>query len=156
MMSVESPPIMAWKFVRDYMIIVAIGNLFLEILQQPLYTFWQTVSAAYLIFAIIHCWIGDLIIALFCLAVGTISSRVLRSKDFFPMGAIISVLTGVVYTVFSEWRNTSIHHFWSYSIYIPRLPFLGTDLSPILQSFFIPIMAIYMARKLSRDMAILA
>lgn len=140
---------MRWPFIFRYMISMAAGNLLWEILQQPFYTLWQTASLAYLIFAIVHCWIGDLMIAALCLALGIFVSIKIQSKQFFPCGTLVTVLAGIAYTIFSEWRNTSIHHFWTYSVYMPRLPFVGTGLLPILQWVVIPLIALYLARKSS-------
>lgn len=136
-----------WRFIRSYLTIAAIGNLLWEVLQQPFYTLWRIASPAYVAFAIIHCWIGDLMIASFSLALGIIASRSLGSKRFFPAGVIVSVLAGVSYTIFSEWQNMSVHHFWTYSAYMPRLPIVGTGLLPILQWILVPAIALYCARK---------
>lgn len=111
------------------------------------FTLWRIASPAYVAFAIIHCWIGDLMIASFSLALGIIASRSLGSKRFFPAGVIVSVLAGVSYTIFSEWQNMSVHHFWTYSAYMPRLPIVGTGLLPILQWILVPAIALYCARK---------
>lgn len=140
---------MQWRFIRRYMLTMAAGNLLWEILQQPFYTLWLTASLAYLIFAILHCWIGDLMIAAFCLALGIYTSRILRSGQFFPAGALMTLLAGISYTILSEWRNMSVHHFWSYSTYMPRLPFVGTGILPILQWTLVLMLSLYLARKLS-------
>jgi hypothetical protein len=151
--SLEQTPMMRWPFIFRYMISMATGNLLWEILQQPFYTLLQTASLAYLIFAIVHCWIGDLMIAALCLALGIFSSRILQLRQFFPMGALVTLLAGIAYTIFSEWRNMSIHHFWSYSTYMPRLPFVGTGLLPILQWILVPMIALYLVRKSSLKLA---
>lgn len=145
--SIEQASRMNWQFIRCYMTSIAVGNLLWEILQQPFYTLWQTASVAYTAFAIVHCWIGDLMIAAFCLALGICTARVLQSKHFFPVSASVSVLSGIAYTIFSEWRNMSVHHFWTYSAYMPRLPIVGTGLLPILQWVLVPAIALYFARK---------
>ncbi|WP_148359246.1 hypothetical protein [Acidocella aminolytica] len=150
--SIEPTSVIHWQIIRRYMLTMAAGNLLWEILQQPFYTLWQTASLAYLTFAIVHCWIGDLMIAASCLALGICTSRILRSRQFFPVGAFVTLLAGLAYTIFSEWRNMSIHHFWTYSAYMPRLPFVGTGLLPILQWFLIPMLSLCLARKLSLEL----
>lgn len=140
-------PLPNWRFIRRYLTIAAIGNLLWGVLQQPFYTLWQTASPAYVVFAIFHCWIGDLMIAASCLALAVFALSRLRSRKFFPAGALVTVLAGVAYTMFSEWQNMSIHHFWTYSPYMPRLPFLGTGMSPLLQWIIVPTIALFVAHK---------
>lgn len=49
---------------RAYFVTIAVGNFFWESAQLPLYTIWHTGTARELVFAVIHCLIGDLLIAL--------------------------------------------------------------------------------------------
>lgn len=46
-----------------YLVAMMIGNVVWEMLQLPLYTLWQTATAGYLTFVVLHCSLGDLIIA---------------------------------------------------------------------------------------------
>jgi hypothetical protein len=60
----------AKRAVVRYLGVVAVGNLVWEAVQLPLYTLWRTASPAYLAFAALHCWAGDLLIASATLGLG--------------------------------------------------------------------------------------
>lgn len=45
------------------------------------------------------------------------------------------------YTLISEWLNTILRQSWAYSDIMPRLPFIGTGLSPLIQWLVIPALA---------------
>ena len=47
-----------------YLSAVAVGNVVWEAFQLPLYRLWRTASPAYLVFAALHCWLGDLLIGI--------------------------------------------------------------------------------------------
>lgn len=51
------------KFLRAYLGMAFIGNFAWEVLHLPLYTIWRTGTTAELIFAVVHCTFGDLLIA---------------------------------------------------------------------------------------------
>ena len=60
------------------------------------------------------------------------------------------VLIGIGYTGYSEWINVEVRHTWAYSDLMPRLPLLGTGVSPLLQWMVIPILALLIARHRAR------
>jgi hypothetical protein len=139
--------------IRHYLISMAIGNLLWEFLQQPFYTLWQVASPTYLVFAIIHCWIGDLMITAACLFFGMlIAGKGWPTLRFVP-GATAIVLAGLSYTIFSEWRNVSVNHAWTYSVYMPRLPLIGTGLLPLLQWLLVPAVSLFLAYRIKPVMA---
>ncbi len=118
---------------------VAAGNLLWEVLQLPLYTLWWTARPPYLLFAALHCWVGDLLIASFSLFFGiVVAGRRWPSCNYVLAGAV-AVLSGLVYTVFSEWLNVTVRESWAYTAAMPRVPPLGTGLSPLLQWVIVPI-----------------
>jgi hypothetical protein len=45
---------------------------------------------------------------------------------------------GAAYTVFSEWLNVEVLRTWSYTALMPRVPLLGTGLSPLVQWVVVP------------------
>ena len=49
---------------RVYLAAIAVGNLVWETLQLPLYTIWRTGTLREQAFAVFHCTLGDLLIAL--------------------------------------------------------------------------------------------
>ena len=62
------PP--AARMAARYVAVMAAGDLAWEFAQLPLYTLWRTASPAHVVFAALHCWMGDLLIAALCLAFG--------------------------------------------------------------------------------------
>ena len=56
-----------------------------------------------------------------------------------------SLAFGVVYTIFSEWLNTSVRGSWTYSDLMPVVPVMGTGLAPLLQWFVVPTSAQWIA-----------
>jgi hypothetical protein len=52
--------------------------------------------------------------------------------------ALLTILFGIAYTVFSEWLNVSVRGSWAYAADMPVVPWLGTGLSPILQWIVVP------------------
>ena len=132
--------------VARYVIAVAIGNLLWEVFQLPLFTLWQTARPGYLAFAVFHCWVGDLLITLFSLGLGVLAvGRSWPSRDYLQV-AIVTLLLGLAYTVFSEWLNVEVRGSWGYASAMPRVPPLGTGLSPLLQWVVVPLVAFTWAR----------
>ena len=61
--------------------------------------------------------------------------------------ALGAMAFGLGYTVFSECLNVTLRQSWAYRDIMPRLPFLGTGLSPLLQWLVIPALAYVLAWK---------
>ena len=125
--------------IRRYLVAVMAGNLVWETAQMPLYTLWNTGTAREIAWAVFHCTLGDGVIA----AVGLIASLALAGSPVWPVqraaAVIISVLIiSVSYTIYSEYINTTVKQSWAYTIWMPRLPWLGTGLSPLAQWLIIP------------------
>lgn len=133
---------------RRYMTFIALANLLWEIAHLPLYTLWQTGSSGEMAFAVIHCAGGDVLIA---------SSSLLGALLLFGHGhwpkeryvavAAITVVTGLGYTVFSEWLNVAVRGNWGYTDLMPIVPPIGSGLSPLAQWIVIPLGAFWWARR---------
>jgi hypothetical protein len=124
-------------------------NLAWETLQVPLYTIWWTEPAPRIAFAVVHCTAGDLLIGCVVLvaALSTVGrgwphERVARTR----VAAFATVL-GVAYTVGSEWVNVAVRGTWAYTAWMPRIPPLGTGLTPVLQWLVLPGLALYLATR---------
>ena len=133
-----------------FVAVLGILNLAWEIVQLPLYTLWREGTWARIGFAIAHCTIGDVLIALICalaalLLTGWQWPQSLRQTAKF-LGSFVALAAS--YTVFSEWLNTSVRVSWSYSDLMPVIPPLGTGVSPLVQWITLPVLAMYLgARK---------
>ncbi len=140
-----SPP--ARSVACRYLGAIAVGNLAWEALQLPLYTLWRTARVAYIAFAALHCWVGDMLIASVCLALAiVITGRGWPSRRYGHTAGV-SVLLGVGYTIFSEWLNEHVRESWTYAAAMPRVPPFGTGLSPLLQLIAVPTNAFWWPRR---------
>ena len=127
---------------RRYFLASTLGNLIWEFAQLPLYTVWQRGSAREIVFAAVHCSGGDVLIAGVCLisALMIIGNRQWPHARFRVV-ASATILSGLAYTVFSEWLNTEVRGSWAYTEWMPTLPLIGAGLSPFAQWIVVPSVA---------------
>lgn len=140
------PPQKRWRFVRDYLTVVTSLNLLWEIGHLPLYTIWNSAGIRGSLLAAIHCTVGDLIIATVSLGVAVLFAGRNWPYDGYLNVATVTVLLGVAYTVFSEWLNIEVQRTWAYTPMMPRLPWIGTGISPLAQWVVIPSAAFFLLR----------
>ena len=135
---------------RTYFGITTLAHSVWEILQLPLYSIWSTGTSREIMFAVVHCTAGDLMIS----ALSLIAALVLFGRQswpeerFFPV-ALATLFFGIGYTIYSEWSNTVVLKTWAYSELMPRLPVLGTGLSPLIQWLIVPILGFAAIRYLN-------
>lgn len=125
------------RFLTAYLTLTGLLNLLWEILQLPLYTLWEDGTPYSIGFAVVHCTLGDVLIAFFAL----LAALILSGTTDWPHTrywkiALVAEVFGITYTVFSEWNNTVITRSWEYSSLMPTIS--GVGLSPIAQWFLIP------------------
>lgn len=135
---------------RAYLLTSAAGDVAWEAAHLPLYTLWRTGIAREKLFAVVHCTLGDLLIAVASLALALVLAghRDWPVRRFKVVGAL-TVAFGLGYTVFSEWLNIVVRGSWAYSELMPVVPILGFELgvSPLLQWFVVPALALHAARR---------
>lgn len=151
----ESPPTesTAWlTALRGILLASAVGHLAWEIVQLPLYTIWLEGTTSEIVFAIVHCTGGDLMIA-----TSTLVAAVLVFGRGWPTAPvayrnvmITSIVLGVGYTIFSEWLNVNVRGAWTYGPWMPRIPPLGTGLTPLLQWIAVPAAVFHFTRRRGR------
>jgi hypothetical protein len=130
----------AWRFIiRRYVPLLAAGNLMWELLQLPLYTLWREGDHGAMLFAVLHCTAGDIMIGIAALLIAIM----LFGRYGWPQSRHRRVLgaatfTGVAYTVLSEWVNTEVTMGWEYAESMLRVPPLGTGITPLLQWLVVP------------------
>ena len=114
-------------------------HLIWEIVQLPLYTIWSTGSPQEIGFAVLHCTVGDLMIATLSLVLALVcfGGPAWPRERFLPV-MVATLAIGIGYTVYSEWLNTAVRKAWTYSELMPTLPPLGTGLTPLLQWIVVP------------------
>jgi hypothetical protein len=136
---------------RQYLLLVTLLNAVWEVLQLPLYTIWSGGDVPSIAFAVLHCTVGDALIAGFCLVL----SLLLAGTEEWPFSrfkavVLLTITMGFGYTVYSEWRNTTLTHNWAYTSAMPTL--LGIGLAPMAQWLVIPGAVFWwLHRRLRRD-----
>jgi hypothetical protein len=125
------------RTLRQYVLSVTLLNFLWEILQLPLYTLWSSKNNRDILFAVLHCTAGDLMIAVLCLM---LSLLLAGSPEWpyhrFKAVALSTILFGVGYTIYSEWHNITVTHAWAYAAEMPVL--FGIGLAPLAQWIVIP------------------
>jgi hypothetical protein len=140
-----------------YLALAGAGHFLWELAQLPLYTIWWTGTKREILFAVIHCTGGDLLITASALALAALGARIARWPLFGGRMALTAILLGLVYSAFSEWLNTQLRQNWSYTEAMPVLPPLGTGLTPFLQWLIVPGIALgYAGRIVKRSGSISA
>ena len=89
---------------RRYLIVAGATTLLWEFVQVPLYTLWRDGTAAAIVFAVLHCTAGDILIATATLVLAMIvagNGWPLDQRAYRRVGAIAIVL-GIGYTGASE------------------------------------------------------
>jgi hypothetical protein len=122
-----------------YLGLATVLNLVWELGQLPLYTIWITKPLAYSLFAAVHCTIGDFLIAAITLILAVLLTGHDWPRQNFWRVAGSAALFGIAYTICSEWWNVEVRGTWAYAMAMPRLPWIGTGLSPLAQWIVVPI-----------------
>lgn len=112
------------------------ANMVWELAQSPLYTDhgegWRHVA-----WTRFHCTLGDVLILLGAFWATAAVHRSWRWPVTRGRGAVtFFVASGLAYTSWSEWLNTSVREAWAYAPAMPRV--LGIGLSPLLQWLVLP------------------
>lgn len=127
---------------RRYLAASVVLHLSWEVLQLPLYTIWSEPLARQA-FAVLHCTVGDLMIA----GLSLLIALALAGKSDWPQSGLRSVwllllVLGVGYTLYSEWFNVNVRGSWAYGPLMPTLPLTGTGLAPLIQWLVVPTAAL--------------
>lgn len=135
---------------RRYVLYSAIGHLVWEVLHVQLYTIWIEGSWGEIVFAIVHCTGGDLLIAgsTLLLALFLAGHREWPDRRAGPV-LVLAVIFGVSYTVFSEWLNIELRGAWAYRDAMPVVPLLNAGLTPLLQWVVVPSVCLLAARRMN-------
>lgn len=136
-----------WRaFLARYLPCIAVANLAWELAQLPLYTLWTERSRGYVTYAVVHCTVGDVLIAGGALLVAmSVAAPPGFPRRGFARVAVLATLLGLGYTVLSEWLNTAVRASWAYAPAMPILPLVGVGLTPLLQWLVLPPLALCVA-----------
>ena len=124
-------------------------NLTWEFAQVRLYTLWAAADAMGIAGALLHCALGDVVIAL---AMFVLAGMALGCADW-PVsrpwaGGAIVVIGALAFTAWSEWYNVYRAGNWGYTANMPTI--LGIGLSPLLQWLILPSAMVAAYRTLGR------
>lgn len=123
-------------------------NLVWETAHIPLYTFPDGAGPLVIAYDILHCTVGDGLIAL---SAFVLTSLLLRDTGWIRqrawVGALLVAVMGISYTAYSEWLNVYVRQSWAYSPLMPLV--FGLGLSPLLQWLVLPFGITLLARRLS-------
>ena len=134
--------------IRRYLIAAAVGNLIWETAQLPLYTLWRAEPIRSLVRAVLHCTAGDIVIAAVTLVIALATLGQARWPDERLAAVAAAVIgIGVAYTIGSEYLNTVVRRSWTYTEWMPTLPWIGTGLAPLAQWLVVPAFALFSARR---------
>ncbi|MGH8222723.1 MAG: hypothetical protein ACREQZ_07095 [Woeseiaceae bacterium] len=125
-------------------------NLGWEAVHVPLYTLWSEASAGYIVFSIVHCTLGDILIGSAAVTLALIVAREQALERWrWRRIAALSAAVGTAYTVFSEWMNTKVLGNWAYEKAMPTLELGEIEIgwSPLLQWLLLPPLALYLSRR---------
>ena len=122
-----------------------------------LHTFWEGLHSYFYIFPDglaaypRFCWFcvsGDVLIALgtFFL-VGLIHKKRKWILDPSKQQVVIFVLSGVVFTIISEFVHVNTKGTWQYSELMPLIPLIDVGISPLVQWIVIPLALIFIIRR---------
>jgi hypothetical protein len=96
----------------------------------------------------IHCTLGDTFILMIGYMLISLYYKNLNwVYDSNVKHHAIFVIMGVTYTIFSEYINVNVRNSWSYSEYMPLLPFTNTGLIPFMQWVILPPVIIFITKR---------
>jgi hypothetical protein len=125
-------------------------NLAWEIAHVSLYTIWLQADSLRIAQAVLHCSVGDALIALVTFALAGI---VLWRTDWPASrpwtGGLIVVIGSVTFTGWSEWYNVYRGGTWGYTANMPMI--FGIGLSPLLQWVIVPPVIVVAHKVLMRE-----
>ncbi len=135
-----------------YLAASALAHLVWELVQLPLYTIGQAGTFRSQAFAIVHCTVGDVIIATWALLV----ALVVTASPAWPHArqlsvAVTTMAIGLVFTGYSEWQNVYVKQTWAYSPMMPTVNIGGIaiGLSPLAQWVIVPALAFLLVHRSS-------
>lgn len=122
-------------------------NLAWEVVQVRLYTLWDTADGLSIAWALLHCTLGDVVIALVMFVVAGIMLWCVDWPELHPWpGGVIVVIGTMAYTAWSEWYNVYRAGNWAYTANMPLI--FGIGLSPLLQWLILPPVMVIAYRRL--------
>ena len=137
----------SWKETPEFLLLTLSLPLQLlwEIAQFPLYTVWHEGDWSSILYGLVHCTLGDLLIMLSAFWLVSILNRS-RHWIFSPSmpNIVLFTISGLAYTIFSEILNTRLKGTWGYTELMPIVPVIEIGGMPFLQWLLIPPVLIWL------------
>ena len=138
-----------WRHIPEVRLLVL--GLPLQVLwetaQLPLYTIWYQNGWGYILYSVVHCTLGDLLILLISYELVALLNR---NRYWIDKGVqwngLVFTVFGAGYTIYSEITNVYIEKSWAYTDTMPIVPILGIGLAPLLQWLIIPPLLLWLTR----------
>lgn len=112
-------------------------HLLWEVGQLPFYALWQAGEAWRIALYVMHCVLGDVMIAtLSYVAVALTWRQVNWPRQRLWAGGTMLIAMGLGYTVFSEWYNVYRIGSWAYADAMPLI--FGIGVTPLMQWLVVP------------------
>lgn len=149
--SAPETPKPGWRNLPELrLLIIALPlELLWEIAQFPLYDVWHQNDWGYILYGLVHCTIGDLLILLVIYEFVALLNRDRRWYARNNMvNAVLFTLLGAGYTIFSEIMNARIKGTWGYTELMPLIPVLEIGGMPLLQWILIPPLILWFMKHL--------
>jgi hypothetical protein len=109
-------------------------------------------SVARIAYAVLHCTLGDAIIAAAAFILAGLILRDAGWPSFRPWsGGAAATFFGLAYTAYSEWYNVYQAGPWAYSARMPLV--FGIGLAPLLQWLVVPVATLLIVRAWDRTHA---
>ncbi|MDZ4811515.1 MAG: hypothetical protein SGI99_02730 [Pseudomonadota bacterium] len=123
-------------------------NLIWETAHVRLYTLWAAADAKTVAWSLLHCSLGDVVIALAMFALAGILLWNAGWPNSRPRaGSAIVVTCALAYTTWSEWYNVYSARNWAYAESMPLI--FGVGISPFLQWLILPPVMVGIYRRLA-------
>lgn len=134
-MSVATPRALACA--ARWSALAFVSNLAWEIAQVRLYTIWAAADGRDIAWSLLHCSLGDVVIALALFALAGVALGRADWPASRPLaGGAIVVIGALAFTAWSEWYNVYRIGSWGYAASMPMI--FGVGLSPLLQWLILP------------------
>lgn len=136
----------------DLLILSFLGHFAWELLQAPFFSSLQGTGHFEGVLICLRATLGDLGIALaaFWSAVWLGGGRGWVARP--TVGTVILFLGfGLVTTIGFEFVSTEVLNRWSYGAGMPRLPIVGTGITPLLQWLIIPTLVLWYLKRLAKE-----
>lgn len=134
----------------DLLILSFLGHFAWELLQAPLFSSLDSESHVSGVVICLRATIGDLGIALAAFWAAALAAGgrnwVVRPT---PLSIAVFLGTGLIVTIGFEYLSTVALNRWAYAPKMPRLPILGTGLTPVLQWLIIPSLVLWYLKRLA-------